>query len=83
MSAGYDAFEVSKVGVWEGADGELIHEQILSGPQEEPLPDYVMYTVYGHIPDQGVEALEDFDDLTGAIEHANKIAGNRDIHVYL
>lgn len=61
----YDNFEISKVAEYQDADGTTFCEPVIG----YDIPDDAIrtfWTVYGHVPSGGVDALLDFDDMEAA-----------------
>ena len=56
----FNAFEIDQVGEFEGDEGEILCERLNADCEHEAdAYDRVYWTVYGHLPTGGVEALVD------------------------
>lgn len=63
----YDGLELSAVAEYEDKDGTKYCERV-DDPQEAQF-----WSVYGHLPEGGVECLEDFDKEQEASDFANML----------
>lgn len=62
----FDAFEMNKVGEFEDGNGGTCCEPIFDEADDGDRYDRVFWTVYGHKPEGGVEALIDRDEKEDA-----------------
>lgn len=63
----YDGLEIAPVAEYEDKDGSKFCE-----PVDDPKQAH-FWSVYGHIPEGGVECLEDFDTGKEALNFANRL----------
>ncbi len=64
----YDNFEIQRVGEFDGDNGEILVEPIFDDGVCDDTYRRVYWTVYGHKPEGGVEALADRDRAEDAAE---------------
>jgi hypothetical protein len=79
----YDAYEISYVGEWFPGEEDKSYCEVLSPEtlaKMEALgqgPHKKFWTLYGHIPDAGVEAIADYESFGHAREQLERILGRR------
>jgi hypothetical protein len=70
-NTGYDALEVHTVLILDD-----FVEALIDG-EEIPEGSVVSWSLYGHVPNEGLECIGDFNSFDSACEVAKKLGGNK------